>query len=129
MNNNFAPEKIVALACISKDFVANSPESIPPILSNLFWEGFKGAISTKKALPLDNPEPRFVYLPYRFNDSYDNENYSTRMTIKALRLKTRGRRSAQFCREQEIALSKCEKYYPILFRQLIRDSGILSPSA
>ncbi len=122
----FTAEKIIFVSLISKDLITDSVASIPDVLSKLFWDGFKDCILRKKALPMKTPDIQFVYLLYHYQGIGDNKNYTIRITTRALRLKTRGRRSNQFRAKQLNVLTKCKDDYINLVSDTIKTSGILS---
>lgn len=124
----FKIEKLTAVSFISKDLITNSAWSIPDFLSKLFWDSFKECILRKKALPLHGREAdiQFTYAPYNFCNLDDDENYSVGFKLKALRLRTRGRRSNQLHAEQLTTLASVKDDYINLLNDKIKASGLLS---
>ncbi len=130
-NQTFTKEKIIAFTLLSKDLITDSYVSIPDYLSNLFWDSFRKCILSKKALPIKEPNITLDYSLQNLVDfpHGDDNLYYVRIVVRALRLKTRGRRSVQFYTEQLNALAEYKETYISIIKDKINTSGILQTAS
>jgi len=112
----FTKEKIVFNIILGGDMITDSYISIPDYVTSVFWDGFRNCILSSKSLPVKKPD---IFLDYEI---YDNKDCYAQISLRALRSRTKGRRSVLFYTEQLNQLADCKDDYMMSVKEKVNSA-------